>query len=93
MKQSNDCLTSQQENTCQKDKPELRTEQGKCKEGLRQEVEMLPPINVSRDSDDEWNSRISLETMDTDQCIQKLVRANQEGSERTQCKIEETAQY
>ena len=31
--------------------------------------------------------------MDTDQCIQKLVRTDQEGSERTQCKIEETAQY
>ena len=31
--------------------------------------------------------------MDTDQCIQKLVRTNQEGSERTQCKIEETIQY
>ena len=31
--------------------------------------------------------------MDTDQCIQKLVRTNQEGSERAQCKIEETVQY
>ena len=31
--------------------------------------------------------------MDTDRCIQKLVRTNQEGSERTQRKIEETAQY
>ena len=31
--------------------------------------------------------------MDTDQCIQKLVRTDQEGSERAQCKIEETAQY
>ena len=49
-----------------KDKPELCMEQGKCKEVLRKEVEMLPPINVSRDSDDEQNSRISLETMDTD---------------------------
>ena len=76
-----------------KDKPELCMEQGKCKEALHQEMEMLPPINVSRDSDDEQNSRISLETMDTDQCIQKLVRTNQEGSERAQCKIEETTQY
>ena len=50
-------------------------------------------INISRDSNDERNSRISLETMDTDQCIQKLVRTNQEGSECTQCKIEETVQY
>ena len=38
---------------CRKDKPEPRTEQGKCKEVLHKEAEMLPPINVSRDSDDE----------------------------------------
>ena len=31
--------------------------------------------------------------MDTDQCIQKLVRTEQESSECTQCKIEETVQY
>ena len=31
--------------------------------------------------------------MDTDQCVQKLVRTNQEGSECAQCKIEETVQY
>ena len=36
-----------------KDKPEPCTEQGKRKEVLRQEAEMLPPINVSGDSDDE----------------------------------------
>ena len=36
-----------------KNKPELRTEQGKCKEIIRKEIEMLPPINVSGDSDDE----------------------------------------
>ena len=76
-----------------KDKPEPRTEQGKHKEALCQEAETLPPINVSGDSDNERNSRISLETMDTDQCIQKLVRTDQEGSERAQRKIEETAQY
>ena len=73
-----------------KDKPELHTEQGKCKEVLCKEAETLPPINVSKDSDDERNSRILLETMDTDQCIQKLVRTDQEGSECAQCKIEET---
>ena len=61
---------------CQKDKPELRMEQGKYKEVLHKEAETLPPINISRDSDDERNSRISLETMDTDQCIQKLVRTD-----------------
>ena len=31
--------------------------------------------------------------MGTDQCIQKLVRTDQQGSKRTQCKIEETIQY
>ena len=77
----------------QKDKPELRTEQGKHKEVLHKEAEMLPPINVSGDSDNERNSRILLETMDTDQCIQKLVRTDQEGSECAQRKIEETVQY
>ena len=76
-----------------KDKPEPCMEQGKCKEALCQEAETLPPINVSGDSDNERNSRISLETMDTDRCIQKLVRTDQEGSEHAQHKIEETAQY
>ena len=49
-----------------KDKPEPRMEQGKHKEVLCQEAETLPPINISRDSDNERNSRILLETMDTD---------------------------
>ena len=79
--------------SCQKDKPELCMEQGKRKEVLRQEAETLPPINISGDSDDERNSRISLETIDTDRCIQKLVRTDQEGSDHAQRKIEETAQY
>ena len=39
--------------SCWKDKPEPRMEQGKCKEGLHQEAETRPPINVSRDSDNE----------------------------------------
>ena len=38
---------------CRKDKPEPHTEQGKHKEALRKEAEMFPPINISRDSDDE----------------------------------------
>ena len=76
-----------------KDKPEPHTEQGKHKEALHKEVETLPPRNVSGESDDKRNSRILLETIDTDQCIQKLVRTEQEGSERTQRKIEETVQY
>ena len=49
-----------------KDKPEPHMEQGKHKEALCQEAEMLLPINVSGDSDNEQNSRILLETMDTD---------------------------
>ena len=78
---------------CQKDKPEPHTEQGKCKEALHKEAEMLPPRNVSGESDNEKNSRVSLGTMDTDQCIQKLVRTEQKSSECTQHKIEETVQY
>ena len=31
--------------------------------------------------------------MDTDQCIQRLIRTELEGSEHAQCKIEDTAQY
>ena len=38
---------------CQKDKPEPCMEQGKRKEALCKEVETLPPINVSGDSDEE----------------------------------------
>ena len=68
-------------------------EWGKCKETLRKEAEMLPPRNVSGESDNKQNSRVLLETMDTDQCIQKLVRTEQESSECSQCKIEETVQY
>ena len=41
---------------------------------------MLPPRNISRESDDEQNSRVLLEMMDTDKCIQKLVRTEPEGS-------------
>ena len=64
-----------------KDKPEPHMEQGKCKEAICKKAEMLPPRNISRESEDEWNSRASLEKMDTDQCIQKLVRTELEGSE------------
>ena len=39
--------------SCQKDKPEPHMEQGKCKEAIRKEAEMLPPRNISRESDDE----------------------------------------
>ena len=39
--------------SCRKDKPEPHTEQGKHKEALCKEAEMLPPINISGDSDDE----------------------------------------
>ena len=36
----------------QKDKPELCMEQGKRKEAICKEAEILPPRNVSRESDD-----------------------------------------
>ena len=52
-----------------KDKPELCMEQGKCKEALRKEAKTLPPRNVGGESDDKRNSRVSLETMDIDQCV------------------------
>ena len=61
-----------------KDKPELHTAQGKHKEALHKEAETLPPRNISGESDDRQNSRVLLEKMDTDQCIQKLVRTEQE---------------
>ena len=64
-------------------------EQGKRKEALCKEAETLPQINIREATDDDKNSRILLETMDTDQCIQKLIRTDQEGSEHAQCKIEE----
>ena len=78
---------------CQKDKPELHMEQGKHKETIRREAERLPQPDISRDSDDERNSITLQETMNTDQCIQKLIRTEPEGSEQTQCKIENTTQY
>ena len=59
-------------------------EQGKHKEAIYKEAEMLPPRNVNREFDNKQNSRASLETLDTDQCIQKLVRAEPESSECTQ---------
>ena len=49
-------------------------EQGKRKESIHKEAETLPPRNISRESDDERNSIALLEMMDTDKCIQKLVR-------------------
>ena len=67
-------------------------EQGKCKETICREAEKLPQYDVNRESDDKGNSIVSQETMDTDQCIQRLVRTELEGSEHTQCKIEDTAQ-
>ena len=57
---------SARRHSCQKAKPEPHTEQGKRKEAICKEAEMLPPRNVSRESDNEQNSRASLETMDTD---------------------------
>ena len=44
---------SARRHSSQKDKPELHTEQGKHKETIHKEAEMLPPRNVSRESDNE----------------------------------------
>ena len=71
----------------QKDKPKPRMEQGKHKESICREAERPPQPDVSRDSDNERNSIALQETLDTDQCIQKLVRTELEGSEWAQCKI------
>ena len=67
-------------------------EQGKHKESICKEAETLPR-NISKESDDERNSIASLEMMDTDKCIQKLIRRELEGSECAQRKIEKTTQY
>ena len=60
-------------------------EQGKHKETIHREAEKLPQYDI--------NSVILQETMDTDQCIQRLVRTEPEGSDCAQCKIEDTTQY
>ena len=77
----------------QKAKPEPRMEQGKHRESKCKEAETLPPRDISRESDDEWNNIVSLKMMDTDKCIQRLVRTEPEGSECSQQKIENTTQY
>ena len=50
------------------------------KVGLKDEMKMI-------------NSIILQETMDTDQCIQRLIRTELEGSDCAQHKIEDTTQY
>ena len=39
--------------TCQKKKPEIDTEQEKCRKTIHREADMLPPRTVSRESGDE----------------------------------------
>ena len=55
MNQANDKLLkkSVRRHSHQKDKPEPRMEQEKHKESICKEAEILPPRNVSRESDDE----------------------------------------
>ena len=74
-----------------KRKPGPCMEQGKCKETICREAEKPPQPDVSRDSDDKQNNITLQEMMDTDQCIQKLVRTELEGSECAQRKMENTA--
>ena len=68
-------------------------EQEKHRETIYKEAEILPQRNINRESDDKWNSMVSQEMMDTDQCLQRLVRSELEGSDHAQWKIEDTAQY
>ena len=68
-------------------------EQGKRKEAICREAEKLPQYDVNRVSDDEQNSVVLQVMMDTDQCIQRLIRTEPEGSDRTQRKIEDTTHY
>ena len=68
-------------------------EQAKCRETICQEAEKLQQNDINRDSDDKRNSIVSQEMMDTDRCIQRLVRPEPEGSDHAQQKIENTAQY
>ena len=68
-------------------------EQGKHKESICKEAEMLPSRDISRESDNDQNSIALLEMMDTDKCIQRLVRTELEGSECSQQKIEKVTQY
>ena len=79
--------------SCQKGKPELCMEQGNHRETICQEAEKLPQHNIIRESDDKPNSIVSQEIMITDQCIQRLIRTEPEGSDHAQRKIEDTAQY
>ena len=74
----------------QKEKPEPCTEQGKHKESICREAEKLSQYDVNRESDDKRNSVVLQEMMDTDQCIQRLIRTELEGSDHAQCKIEDT---
>ena len=77
--------------TCQKNKPEPNMEQEKCRKTICRETDMPLPRTVSRESGDERNSTVLQETMDTDQCIQRLVRSELEDSDCAQQKIENTA--
>ena len=58
----------------QKEKPEPHMEQGKHRESIHWEAEKLPQHDVTRESDNKQNSIVLQEMMDTDQCIQRLVR-------------------
>ena len=79
--------------TCWKNQPEPHTEQEKCRETICKETERLPLRNINRESDDEQNSIVLQETMDTDRCIQRFVRTELEGSDHAQQKIENTTKY
>ena len=78
---------------CQKDKPEPHMEQGEHKETICKKQKCFHQEMSAESLVMSETVGVSLETMDTDRCIQKLVRTEPEGSEHAQRKIEKTVQY
>ena len=68
-------------------------EQEKHRKTICKEADMPPLRWVNRESDDKQNNIVSQEMMDTDKCIQRVIRSEPEGSDHIQQKIEDTAKY
>ena len=68
-------------------------ELGKHKESICKEAERLQQYDINRDSGDKQNSMVLQEMMDSDWCLQRLIRSEPEGSDHAQHKIEDTTQY
>ena len=59
-------------------------EQEKHRKAICKEADMPPLRHVNREYDDKQNSIVLQETMDTDKCIQRLIRSEPEGSDCAQ---------